>query len=63
VKPDAAIYRLAIERFGVEAARTVFIDDNEANIAGAKAVGLIALHFTGEPKLRRELVELGLLNA
>jgi 2-haloacid dehalogenase len=61
VKPDAAIYRLAIERFGVEPGRTVFIDDNEANVAGAAAVGLIALHFTDEPKLRRELTDLGLL--
>ncbi|MGR6329386.1 HAD family hydrolase [Sphingomonas sp. XXL09] len=61
VKPDPAIYALALDRFGLTAAETVFIDDNAANIAGAKSVGLIALHFTGEPKLRRELVELGLL--
>ena len=61
VKPDAAIYRLALERFGLGAEHTVFIDDNEANIAGAAAVGLIALHFTDEPTLRRHLVDLGLL--
>ena len=60
-KPDAAIYRLALDRFGLEAGRTVFMDDNQANIDGAREVGLIALHFTSEPKLRRELVELGLL--
>ena len=61
VKPDAAIYRLAIERFGLVAARTVFIDDNEANVVGAALVGLIALHFIDEPTLRRQLVDLGLL--
>ncbi len=61
VKPDAAIYRLALDRFGLEAARTVFIDDNAANVAGARDVGLIALHFEDEPKLRRELRALGLL--
>ena len=61
VKPDAAIYRLAIDRFGVDPATTVFIDDNEANVAGAAAVGLIALHFTGEPRLRADLTRLGLL--
>ena len=61
VKPDPAIYRLALDRFGLEAGSTVFIDDNAANIEGAREVGLVALHFTGEPKLRRELVELGLL--
>lgn len=61
VKPDPAIYRLALSRFGLEAARTVFIDDNAANVAGATSVGLIALHFEGEPKLRQELQALGLL--
>ncbi len=61
VKPDPAIYRLALARFGLEAGRTVFIDDNAANVAGAQSVGLIALHFEGEPKLRRELQALGLL--
>ena len=61
VKPDAAIYRLALDRFGLEATRTVFIDDNAANVAGAADVGLIALHFVDEPTLRDELKALGLL--
>ena len=61
VKPDLAIYQLALDRFGLEARRTVFIDDSEANVAGAAAAGMIALHFTGEPKLRGELTDLGLL--
>ena len=62
VKPDAAIYRLALDRFGLAAADAVFIDDNEANVAGAAAVGLHALHFTDEPTLRRQLTALGLLD-
>jgi 2-haloacid dehalogenase len=61
VKPDPAIYRLALDRFGLEAERTVFIDDNAANITGAADVGLIALHFTDEPLLRGQLRDLGLL--
>ena len=61
VKPDAAIYRLALDRFGLKPRQAVFIDDNAANIAGAAAVGMTALHFTGEPKLRSELRRLGLL--
>jgi 2-haloacid dehalogenase len=61
VKPDPAIYALALDRFGLEAARTVFVDDNQANVAGAREAGLIGLHFVGEPRLRRELTELGLL--
>ena len=61
VKPDAAIYRLALERFGLEAADAVFIDDNDANVAGAEAVGLIAVRFTDAAALRARLAELGLL--
>lgn len=41
--------------------RTLFVDDNQANVAGAAAVGLIALHFTDEAALRRDLKGLGLL--
>jgi 2-haloacid dehalogenase len=56
VKPDAAIYRLALDRFGLDAADTVFIDDNAANIAGAEAVGMTAILFAGiddlVPRLR-----------
>ena len=62
VKPDAEIYRLALDRFGLDAAATVFIDDNKANVAGAAAVGLHALHFTDEPTLRRQLAALGLFD-
>ena len=61
VKPDPAIYALALRRFGLEAARTVFIDDSEPNVTAAADAGLIALQFTDEPTLRRELVYLGLL--
>lgn len=61
VKPDPAIYHLALDRFGLRAESTVFIDDNAANIKGAASVGLIALHFTDEPTLRGQLRDLGLL--
>ncbi|WP_174279291.1 HAD family hydrolase [Sphingomonas bacterium] len=61
VKPDPAIYALALARFGLEAARTVFIDDSEPNVVAAANAGLIALHFTDEPTLRGELERLGLL--
>ena len=63
VKPDAAIYHLALDRFGLRPADAVFVDDNADNVAGAKAIGLHALLFTDEPTLRGQLVELGLLNS
>jgi 2-haloacid dehalogenase len=61
VKPDAAIYRLALDRFGLKPDEAVFIDDREDNIAGAEAVGIPGLLFIDAPTLRRDLVRLGLL--
>nr|WP_286207858.1 HAD-IA family hydrolase [Hephaestia sp. MAHUQ-44] len=61
VKPDPAIYARAIRRFGIVPGESVFIDDSPANVAGAADAGLIALHFTGAPALRRDLKRLGLL--
>lgn len=55
VKPDPAIYRLLLDRQGLAAADTVFIDDSPANLAGARAVGMHALHFTGPDRLRADL--------
>ena len=63
VKPHAPIYRLALDRFGLAADEAVFVDDNAANVAGAEAVGLRAIQFTGAEALRAELAALGLLPA
>ena len=60
-KPDPAIYRLTLDRFGLDAARTVFVDDRAENVAGAQAVGMIGLPFEGAAPLRAELIRLGLL--
>jgi 2-haloacid dehalogenase len=58
-KPDAAIYRLALDRFGLKPEEAVFVDDNAANVAGANAIGIHGLLFTGEPQLRADLRNLG----
>ncbi len=55
IKPDPAIFRLLISRFGIDASRAVFIDDNPRNVDGARQVGLHALHFRGADKLRADL--------
>ncbi len=49
VKPDPAIYKLALERLNVEADQAVFVDDFTQNIAAAADVGMHAVHFT-DPK-------------
>jgi len=45
-KPDPRIYQLALERLGVQPAEAVFVDDFEDNVAGARWVGMQAVHFT-----------------
>ena len=62
VKPHPAIYALALARFGLAAAATVFIDDSRPNVDAAADAGLVALHFTDAPTLRGDLERLGLLD-
>lgn len=63
VKPDPAIYDLALRRFGLSGPDAVFVDDSPANIAGARDAGIHAVLFTDAPAFRAELVRLGLLPA
>lgn len=61
-KPDAAIYRLAIDRFGIDPARTLFIDDREPNIQGAIGCGLHGHVFRDAQTLEAELAARGVLD-
>ncbi len=61
IKPDPAIYRLALDRFGLRAEEALFVDDVPANIAGAQSVGMRGHLFTDAAALRAELVALDLL--
>lgn len=61
VKPDPAIYRLALDRFGLEAEVTLFIDDRDENIAAAQALGIRGHLFRDAAALRADLERLGLL--
>ncbi|HVO18827.1 MAG TPA: HAD family phosphatase [Anaeromyxobacter sp.] len=62
LKPDPAIFRIALERLGVEAEDSLFVDDRAVNVAGAEAIGMHALHFVGDasvPALRARLGQAG----
>jgi len=61
MKPDPAIYALAIERFGIDPAGALFIDDVAANVAGAESVGIAGHQFADAATLERELVVRGFL--
>jgi len=57
-KPDAAIYRCALDILGRPAERILFIDDRPENVAGAQAAGMQAIRFEGADALRDKLVSL-----
>lgn len=57
LKPDRKIYECLLERYGLEAAESVFLDDNADNAAGAEAVGMKAVQFVSAEQAERELKE------
>lgn len=59
IKPDVEIYRLHAQNFGLDPDHTLFIDDSQANVEGAKAAGWQAVHFSGADKLKADLANYG----
>jgi 2-haloacid dehalogenase len=59
-KPDRRIFELVVERFGVDPARAVFIDDKAVNVDAARHVGFHGVVFTSTEALRKDLRALGL---
>jgi putative hydrolase of the HAD superfamily len=60
VKPDPAIYRVVLDRLGEPAGSCLFLDDSERNVAGARAVGITACHFSSADAAATVVSELGL---
>lgn len=60
LKPDHAIYRVLMQRYGVNPEEAVYIDDNKPNADAAAELGFHAVHFTSPEQLRTELRSLGL---
>jgi HAD superfamily hydrolase (TIGR01509 family) len=55
VKPDAAYFRRLLERTGAAAGDCVFLDDNPANVEGARAVGIAGIVFASAAAAAQEL--------
>jgi putative hydrolase of the HAD superfamily len=60
LKPHPEIYRHVLADLGISAAEAVFIDNREANVRGAKALGITGHLFTGMTGLRAFLTALSL---
>lgn len=61
IKPDPAIYALALRRFGLAPGEGLFVDDRLENIESAAANGFVGHHFKDAETLRSALNALSLL--
>jgi putative hydrolase of the HAD superfamily len=59
-KPDRAIYEHLLEKLGMPAEDTLFLDDKPVNIEAAHAVGMKGIVFSTVEKLRADLIAAGL---
>ena len=55
VKPDAQIYKLAVNRFNLIPQETVFIDDKKENIEAANKLGFLTIHLTNPEIIIQEI--------
>ncbi|KFI46706.1 haloacid dehalogenase superfamily, subfamily IA, variant 3 with third motif having DD or ED [Bifidobacterium bohemicum] len=60
-KPNADIFELALNRFGLTADHCVFFDDTAANVEGADSVGIHGRRFVNAQTARADLSALGVL--
>lgn len=60
-KPDPAIFKLLLNKIGYHAPECLLIDDSMANIASAKELGFVTIHFKSPEELQTELQRLNLL--
>lgn len=58
-KPDPQVYRLFLERFGLQAESCVFIDDTEENVTAARELGFSGIVFRTYDEMAAELTKLG----
>lgn len=53
-KPHPDFYRLLLNRYNVNPAEALFIDDNYRNVAAALELGIASIHFTSATELEKE---------
>ncbi|TGQ63634.1 HAD family phosphatase [Mesorhizobium sp. M00.F.Ca.ET.186.01.1.1] len=60
IKPDRDIYDHHVAAFGLEPSATLFIDDSQKNVDGAKEAGWQSVLFTDAGTLQADLQRLGI---
>jgi len=59
LKPHKEIYLYTLEKHGIKAENSIFIDDNHANIEAANALGINGIIFKNAEGLKQSLVGFG----
>jgi epoxide hydrolase-like predicted phosphatase len=57
-KPDVRIYRLVCEKLDVHPEETIFIDDMEVNVEGARKAGLMAIQYINMTQIKTQLSDI-----
>lgn len=57
-KPEASIYQLVLDGLGVAPERTLFVDDAEPNVVGARALGMRGIVHADPASTRAAVAEL-----
>lgn len=57
VKPNADIFLHTLEKFGLKAEESLFVDDMEVNAEGARKVGMYGYAYTGDADKLLEYIE------
>ena len=60
-KPHPEFFQILFDRYKVDPATSIFIDDNLKNIEAGNELGLTTIHFTSPERLGEELQDLGVL--
>ena len=50
-KPDPQIYQILMERYGIDPAEAIFVDDSLPNVIAAEKLGFSGIHFESPAKL------------
>ena len=63
VKPQPEVYQAVLTLLGASPGEVVFLDDRPENVAGAEAMGIRSVHFTGPDEARAALARYGVTTA
>lgn len=60
-KPFPEFYQILLNRYNIDPATAVFIDDSHRNILGGEALGIKGIHFQSPEQLKSELKKIGVV--